>query len=203
MKLLVIILSILFCTVSHASFIHTQTFDNKWNVDVWDYSGTVSALEWGYQQYQPWNDNLGDLTEVIISLELNGTKIDANDDVNIRVSFFTGWNPNRYQYHEEFTINNQQHSFTHSLQQIFITPSELESVTNYEYYTGSPIGLAWFYFESQTLNDGHSIEATTALTFKYEQNHASKIIPVNAPTGFGLFGLALLCVLFERGRFQA
>jgi hypothetical protein len=184
------------CSVAQAGVI-TQSFDSSWLIDVWDYYGDVSAMEWEYQIYTPWDDSLGNLTSVVISTDLSGTRADADDDLRIRSGFFTGWNPVNYQYSRTTIIDGGDNHFSTTLRQSYTTSEEIAVVSDYTYFTGiydsgAGTGGAWYYFESRTENNTHSIEAKTTLSYFFDP------IVVPTPATFAIFGIALAGLNFMR-----
>lgn len=100
-------------SVSQAVLV-TQTFSSVWTVNVWNYYGDISAMDWHYQTYTPWDSSLGTLTAVDISTQFLGTREDASDAVRIRSSFFTGWDPVNYQYSHTAYIVSGESNFSGS-----------------------------------------------------------------------------------------
>jgi hypothetical protein len=179
---------------ARAAFIR-QTFESSWSVDVWDFYGDVSAMNWHYQPYTPWDSSLGTLTSVEILLELSGTRHDAADTVRIRSSLFTGWNPVEYQYSQVKYIAGGDVGFSGIWSSSYTTPEAISAVTDYRYFTGvydsgAGSGGAWYYFESRTENDAHTIAAKTTLLYHYDP--ISVPDPVPEPTSIALWGIAAL-----------
>jgi hypothetical protein len=183
-------------SVSQAVLV-TQTFSSVWTVNVWNYYGDISAMDWHYQTYTPWDSSLGTLTAVDISTQFLGTREDASDAVRIRSSFFTGWDPVNYQYSHTAYIVSGESNFSGSWSRSYTTSDAIAAVTNYQYFTGvynagAGTGGAWYYFESRTESAGHSIEASTTLSFYYDP------ISVAEPNTLGLFVVTLASISFLR-----
>jgi len=148
-----------FAGISNANII-TQKFTNSWNVDVWDYYGDVSAMEWEYQPYLAALDNL---ESVELSFHIAVSGLGLGDDFRYRMSFFTGWSPAAYQF---FNAEWFYHSITKSL------------IINENYlFTSPPLLNQWqmplygpngnYYFESKSMNDSHTVNVNTKLTYNY------------------------------------
>ena len=186
--LAVLMVSFLFgLTNAHAAVI-TQSFESSWTVDVWDYKGDVSAMEWHYQQYTPWDPSLGTLTSAEIRLEFAGTREDAAETVRIRSGFFTGWEPVQYQYSLKEYAAGGDATFTGDWSRSYTTPEDIAEITDFEYFTGvydsgAGSGGAWYYFESRTDNAAHAVAAKTTLSYYYD--------PVSVPEP-GTPGLLLM-----------
>jgi hypothetical protein len=199
-KLAVVVVALGSVSIAQAGLI-TQTFDSAWSIDVWDYYGDVSAMEWHYQAYTPWDSYLGTLTAVEIFTELTGTREDATDTVRIRSSFFTGWDPVDYQYSRTAYIAGGDTSFSSSWSRSYTTPEAIAAVTDYQYFTGvydtgAGTGGAWYYFESRTEGAAHSIAAATTLSYYYDP------ISVPEPSTLALFGIGLFGMALARRRKQ-
>lgn len=177
----------------------TQTFESSWSVDVWDYYGDVSAMQWQYQPYTPWDSSLGTLTSVEILLEFAGTRVDAADTVRIRSGLFTGWNPVQYQYNQMEHVTSGELAFSGILRNSYTTPEAIAWVTNYRYFTGvydsgAGSGGAWYYFESRTENAAHAIDVRTTLSYHYDP------ISVPEPGTLGLLAMGMACMGLARKR---
>lgn len=178
----------------------TQTFDSSWTVGVWNYDGVVSAMQWQYLPYAPWNPSLGTLTSVTIDTVISGTRVDTLDLVHIRESFVTGWNPDIYQYSADYFIPAGTTSFTWNQTKTFSSPTDLANVTNYQYFNGiysqgPGTGGAWHYFESSTVDAAHSISAVTTLSYNFSPVGA---VPEADTYAMMLAGLGLIGFLVRR-----
>lgn len=183
---------------AYASVI-TQTFESSWSVDVWDYNGDLAAMEWEYQTYRPWDSDLGILTSVEIFTEFEGTRDDAAEPLRIRSSFFTGWNPVKYQFSQTENIAAGDRNFSGTWSSSYTTPDAIASVTDYEYFTGvydsgAGSGGAWYYFESRTENAAHTIAAKTTLSYRYDS------VSVSEPGSLGLIGFGLAGLVLARSK---
>ena len=173
---------VLLCAIpfAHAGLV-TQSFTSSWTVDIWDYYGDLAAMKWHYQPYAPWDTATGNLTSVVITTQITGTRADANDTVRIRESFFTGWNPVSYQFSDNLYLTGDGNSFGGVWTYTYATPAAIAAVTDYQYFTGeyqsgAGTGGAWYYFESRTENAGHSIDATTTISYYFDSISVSEPI---------------------------
>ncbi|MDQ8198782.1 hypothetical protein QEH56_11510 [Pelagicoccus enzymogenes] len=148
--------------VSNAATI-TQSFSSNWIVDPYEYENQTSAWKWHYLPYQIWDASLGELTSVTIDTEFSGKKKDQDDDLRVRISFFTGWNPADYQFSTTEWETDDSNEFTFSNSWLFTDGLGLDNWTSYDYLPQSN-----YYFESRTYTDGHEISANTTLTYTYE-----------------------------------
>jgi hypothetical protein len=139
-----------------------QVFTSAWTVLPWDYYGDVAAMQWHYLPYRPWDASLGRLDRVTVSTVVTGTRMNSADDVRLRYSFFTGWMPADYQFYDEVVLPSGSLSFNFTRDFVFVTPSSLVTWTTYDY-----LPRANYYFESRTVAGGHSLTATTTLTYAY------------------------------------
>lgn len=148
---------------AHAAVI-TQTFASSWTVGVWDYNGDVAAMQWHYVPYDPWDASLGVLNQVRVETTIIGQRDVASEATRIRYSFFTGWIPDDFQLYQEFYIPGGGNAFSYSETLEYDTPDDIKHWTEYSYFPP-----ANYYFESRTVSAGHSVDATTTLTFSYTQ----------------------------------
>lgn len=179
------ILAVLFSGTVNAAVI-TQVFSSSWAIEPWDYYGDVAAMQWQYQPYQPWDAALGTLQEVRVDTQYTGDRT-TSEPLRIRYSFFSGWAPSDYQFYREFWLPAGS-SFAESESYVF-GPAQLGQWTTLGYYPP-----ANYYFESRTVDGGHSISALTTLTFTYAQ-----AVP-EPPTGGLLLAAALAFSLVARAR---
>lgn len=167
------IIFIAFFTVSNANAeALVQKFSSNWSVNVLDYYGTVSALKLQYLEYIPFDSALGKLTSASIIETVSGDRDNSADALQIRESFTTGWDPNRYQFSRDYSIPAGNHDFSQSFVYDFSSTADLARLTNYQYYTGVEAagkgsGGAWYYFESETKTGAHSISSETTLSYFY------------------------------------
>ena len=162
-----------------ASATITQQFSSSWTISPWDYYGDVAAMDWHYLPYQPWSQTLGTLTSVEVNTVIDGWREDTNEDVRIRYSFATGWEPADYQFHRKFYLASGTPTFSHNELYSFTSAASLANWSLYQYYPP-----ANYYFESRTVMAAHTISATTTLAFTYS--------PVPIPASVWLFGSGLL-----------
>jgi hypothetical protein len=169
-----------------------QKFESSWSRSVWDYYGDIAAMQWHYLPYIPWDSSQGTLNKVTVETSISGIRENPAEAVRIRNSFFTGWNPASYQFYEEYQIGSGQAEFSSSTTRSYAF--DLSSWTVYPYFSGVYVtgqqGGAWYYFESRTVSVGHSISATTTLTYFYQEAAAIPVPGTLALLGLGLVGLA-------------
>ena len=147
--------------------VHTQTFQYEWERSVWDYYGTVSALEWRYAPYEAWptiesnSEEPAELQKVIVSLNLNGSRDNTDDLFKVRYSFFAD-NGRNYQFYRQFSIptGTQEINFSESF--VYTDIADLERWKR----MSDPLSSSG-YFETQTINARHLTDATVTLTFIY------------------------------------
>jgi len=157
----------------------TQTFSDSWTVNVGDNGFANEAKQWNYQPYGLAPANLSS-TEVDILITVSDFV--AGDDFNFRSSFFTGWTPSEYQFYIDQTLPNvSSNQFTFGLHYLFDQPSDLDTWTDSIF---GPNGH--YYFESTTFLGGHTIDATTTLSYN-----------VPEPSSLSLLALGMLG-LFKR-----
>ena len=135
-----------------------QNFTNSWTVDVWDYYGYVAAMEW---EYQPYTASTNELTSVELTMNIDVSGITIGDDFRYRTSFFTGWTPAEYQfYNDEWFYDVSISTLSITRNYLFTSATDLDKWTNPLY---GPAGN--YYFETTTLNNSHSVNVSTQLTF--------------------------------------
>ena len=183
-----------FASISANADVVTQTFNSSWTVDVWNYYGNVSAMEWQYLPYKPWDSSLGSLTSITVDTLISGMRVNTQDSVHIRESLFTGWNPDTFQYYADFYIPSGSATFSTEQKQTFSQQNGWGNILNYQYFTGiynqgAGSGGAWYYFESSTLSAAHSISAVTTLLYNYDPLPIPEInTNVMLLMGLGLMG---------------
>jgi len=160
--LLMMAISICVTGLAHASE-KTQSFSSDWTVSPWNYYGDTAAMKWHYIEYEPWDTALGELREVRVQTEILGEQESRAEDVRIRYSFFTGWNPVGHQLSTGFNKPVGDKAFSISNSFVYDSPEEIQQWINYD---NSP--PRHYYFESRTVDAGHTISAITTLTFIYD-----------------------------------
>jgi len=160
--LLMMAISICSIGLTHASE-KTQSFSSDWTVSPWDYYGDTAAMEWHYIEYEPWDTTLGELREVRVQTEILGEHESRAEDVRIRYAFFTGSSPADYQFSTHFYKPVSDKAFSISNSFVHDSPEEIQQWINYD--NSSP---THYYFESRTVEAGHTISAVTTLTFIYD-----------------------------------
>jgi len=160
--LLLMAISIFAIGLAHASE-KTQSFSSDWTVSPWNYYGDTAAMEWHYIEYEPWDTALGELREVRVQIDILGEHESRAEDVRIRYAFFTGWSPADYQLSTHFYKPVGDKAFSISNSFVYDSPEKTQQWVNYD---NSP--PARYYFESRTVEAGHTISAVTTLTFIYD-----------------------------------
>lgn len=160
----ILTLTISMCPISLADASEkTQTLVSDWTVSPWNYYGDTAAMNWHYQEYQPWDPALGELREVHVKTEILGEHVTRAEDLRIRSSFFTGWSPADYQLSMGINIPADDDIFSFSESYVFRSPAELQQWVSYDHDLP-----AHFYFESRTVKAEHTVSAITTLTFIYD-----------------------------------
>ena len=160
--LLMLTISICSIGLAHASE-KTQSFSSDWTVSPWDYYGDTAAMEWHYLKYEPWDAALGELREVRVQIEILGEHESRAEDVRIRSSFFTGWSPTDHQLSMGFNKPADDDAFSVLRSYVYSSPEDLQQWVNYD-----KVPPAHYYFESRTVEAGHTISAVTTLTYIYD-----------------------------------
>ena len=153
--------------IAASAEVFTQTFKYEWERTVWDYYGTVSALEWRYAPYEAWptiESNLQepvDLQRVTVTMNLKGSRDDTSDLFKVRYSFFAD-NGGNYQFYRQFSIppGTQEINFSESF--VFTSMADLERWKR----MSDPMSSSG-YFETQTMSARHLTDATVTLSFVY------------------------------------
>ena len=141
----------------------TQSFSSDWTVSPWNYHGDIAAMRWHYIEYEPWDAALGELREVRVQIDILGEHESRAEDVRIRYAFFTGWSPADYQLSTHFYKPVGYKAFSISNSFVYDSPEETQQWINSD---NSP--PTHYYFESRTVDAGHTISTVTTLTFIYD-----------------------------------
>lgn len=174
-----LIASMLFSIVSISNgALIVQNFESSWHVEVYDYYGYIAARAWDFKLYNPFDNNLGTLNRVDVTTRIIVSDITPGDDFRFRLSFFTGWAPVDYQFYTDEWYYDVRGNLDITRTYTFSTAEELQSWTDWMY---GPTGYYWF--ESTTFNAGHTISASTMLTYDYTsvQSVAIDIKPGSFP----------------------
>lgn len=171
-----------FVGVSNASII-TQKFSNSWNINVWNYYGDVSAMEW---QYQPYLSSLYNLESVELSFDIAVSNLELGDDFRYRISFFTGWSPSSSQFSDnKWFYNVTSKDLIINKTFLFTYDYNLEQWQTPLY---GPNGH--YYFESKSLNNSHTVNVNTELTYNYTD--------VPEPSTLAIFALGMIGLVSRR-----
>jgi len=160
--LLVTAISICSIGLAHASE-KTQVYNSDWTVSPWDYYGDTAAMEWHYIEIEPWDKASGQLREVHVQTEILGEHESQPEDVRIRYAFFTGGSPVDYKFSTHFYKPAGDKAFSISNSFIYDSPEEVQ-----RWIASDNTAPTRFYFESRTVDAGHTISAVTTLTFIYD-----------------------------------
>lgn len=169
---------------AHAGYIQ-QSFDSEWTVEPWDYHGDYAAMRWHYIPYVPWDPSIGQLTEVRVRTQLEGTRADPTESVRLRYAFFSGWAPNDYQLAQVEYLPGDGIAISLDRSFAYSEPYELPNWAFPEY-----LPQANYYFESRTVNAAHSVRATTTLEFYFQE--------IPEPSTLALVLLPLAAVVMKR-----
>ena len=98
----------------------------------------------------------------------------AGDDFNFSSSFFTGWAPSEYQFYIDQTLPDvSSNQFTFGLHYSFDQPSDLDTWTNSTYGNDGH-----YYLETTTFLGGHTISATTTLTYNVPEPSSIALLSI-------------------------
>lgn len=168
--LLVVAISICSIGLAHASQ-KTQHFSSEWAVSPWDYYGDIAAMKWNYTDYELWDSAVGELREVRIQTEIFGERESQTEDVRIRSAFFAGWSPADYKLSMSYNIPADDKPFSISKSYVYSSPADVQQWVSHD--NAPP---AHFYFESRTVDAGHTMYAVTTLTFIYDSSSEQQVL---------------------------
>jgi len=130
------------------------------------------AWDWTYNSYTPFVAGLGLLNKVVITTHIDVSEIDPHDTFQFRLALFTGWSPDQYQFYDAETRSDVAGPFRIDETFTITDPGRLDPFIHPLYYPP----LANFYFETITLNDGHTVSSTTELQYIFSPEPSTAVL---------------------------